>query len=233
MKGCSGPTIFINRVEHMTTHLKLFQGNLHPEDFKDIANVNYNDYKLRANRKDLDFDLSKSFFNEKIKEPCYLCGKKVSMTHKNGLDRFDSDIGYIEKNINSCCGNCNMIKRDYKYDDFINKCKLICEKNLKPVPIQIKSKVIFKIKFKETQVNALANVVEVKSEKIVKEKAQQEQAQIVRGNKMTQDEKREKERLKKQKQREALREKYGDEEFRKMRAEEIARTRKKKKLNEE
>jgi hypothetical protein len=101
MKGCLGPNIFINRVEHILTHLKIFLGNLHSEDFKDIVSVNYTDYKSRANRKDLEFDLSKSFFNEKIKEPCYLCGKKVSMTHKNGLDRFDSDIGYIEKNINS------------------------------------------------------------------------------------------------------------------------------------
>jgi hypothetical protein len=231
MKGCLGPTIFINRVEHMTTHLKLFQGNLHPEDFKDIANVNYSDYKLRANRKELEFDLPKSFFNEKIKEPCYLCAKQTSTTHKNGLDRFDSDVGYIEKNVNSCCGNCNMMKRDYNYVDFINKCKLICEKNVKPASIQIKPKIIFKIKVKETQIKS--NVVDVKTEKIVKEKAEQEKTQIVRGNKLSQEEKREKERLKKQKQREALREKYGDEGFRKMRAEEIARTRQKKKLNEE
>jgi hypothetical protein len=234
MKGCLGPTIFINRVEHISTHLKLFQGNLHSEDFKDIANVNYSDYKLRANRKELEFDLSKSFFNEKIKEPCYLCGKQISITHKNGLDRFDSDIGYIENNVNSCCGNCNMMKRDYKYDNFVNKCKLICEKNVKPVPIKIKAKIIFKIKVNETQIKSEPNlVVKVKSEKIVKEKDQQEKTQIVRGNKLSQDEKREKERLKKQKQREVLREKYGDEEFRKMRAEEIARTRQKKKLIEE
>ena len=48
-------------------------------------------------------------------------------------------------------------------------------------------------------------------------------------NKKTPEEKREAERLKKQKQRDQLREKYGDEEFRKMRAKEIADTRKKKK----
>jgi len=48
-------------------------------------------------------------------------------------------------------------------------------------------------------------------------------------NKKTPEEKREAERLKKQKQRAQLREKYGDEEFRKMRAKEIADTRKKKK----
>ena len=254
MKGCLGPTIFINRIEHITTHLKIFQGNLHPEDFKDIANVNYNDYKSRANRKDLDFDLSKSLFNEKIKEPCYLCGKNISINHKNGLDRFDSDVGYIESNVKSCCGNCNMIKRDYIYDDFVNKCKLICEKNVKP----IKRKLIFKTKetfelidcraydsnkpnessesSESNETNELIKEIPnsiTKVEKIVKEKDQQEKTQIVRGNKLTQEEIREKERIKKQKQRDAIKEKYGDQEYRKMRAEEIARTRQKKKLIEQ
>jgi hypothetical protein len=231
MKGCLGPTIFINRVEHITTYLKLFQGNLHPEDFKDIANVNYSDYKLRANRNELEFDLSKSFFNEKIKESCYLCGKQISTTHKNGLDRFDSNKGYIETNVNSCCGNCNMIKRDYIYEVFVKKCKSICDKNVK---IIVKSKLpnVSKVIRLKSQNEALTES-NVNSEKLIKEKAEQEKTQIVRGNKLSQEEKREKERLKKQKQREALREKYGDEEFRKMRAEEIARTRQKKKLIEE
>ena len=49
---------------------------------------------------------------------------------------------------------------------------------------------------------------------------------------MTQEEKREKERVKKQKQREVLKEKYGDDGYKKMRAEEIARTRRNKKLIE-
>ena len=241
MKGCLGPTIFINRVEHIMTHLKIFQGKLHPEDFKDVVNVNFSDYKIRANKKDLDFDLSKSFFNDKIKEPCYLCGKNKTDTHKNGLDRFNNEKGYTETNIKSCCGNCNMIKRNYTYKGFIEKCKLICEKNMELQKIELqevskpKSIIIIKskkIKIDEKIVKVEEKIEEVKPEKIVKEKEQQDKRQIVRGNKLTQEEKREKERLKKQKQREALREKYGDDEFKKMRAEEIARTRQKKKLNE-
>jgi hypothetical protein len=51
-------------------------------------------------------------------------------------------------------------------------------------------------------------------------------------NKLTEEEKREKNRLKKQKRREKLREKYGDEEYKKMRAKELADHRKKKKQQE-
>jgi len=213
------------------THLKLFQGKLHPDDFKDVVNVNFSDYKIRANKKDLDFELSKSEFNEKIKEPCYLCGKNKTDKHKNGLDRFDNDKGYTETNVKSCCGNCNMIKKNYTYESFIEKCKLICDKNveLQEVINKPKSLVIIKSKKMKIQEKVIKGE-EVKIDKLVKN--QQDKRQIVRGNKLTQEEKREKERLKKQIQRQALREKYGDDEFKKMRAEEIARTRAKKRLNE-
>jgi hypothetical protein len=219
MKGCIGPTIFINRIEHIMTHLGLFQGKLHSEDFKDITKVDYSSYKFIANKKELLFELSKTFFNEKIKESCYLCGKNKTDTHKNGLDRFNNDIGYIESNVKSCCGNCNFIKKNYSYDNFITKCKLICKKNfhtneiLSPIEIKPKSKIIIKSKI---------------TEKIIKNKEDQEQKLIVKSNKLSVEEKREKERIKKQLQREKLREKHGDEEYKKMRAEEIARTRKNK-----
>jgi hypothetical protein len=55
---------------------------------------------------------------------------------------------------------------------------------------------------------------------------------ILKGNKKTSEEKTEIARIKKQKQRTEMREKYGDEKYKKMRAEEIASTRRNKKLNE-
>jgi len=47
-------------------------------------------------------------------------------------------------------------------------------------------------------------------------------------NKMTQEQKREKERIRKQAQRDALRKKYGDEEYKKLHAKKMAEQRKKK-----
>jgi hypothetical protein len=57
----------------------------------------------------------------------------------------------------------------------------------------------------------------------------EETRQIVKGNKLTDEQKREKERIRKQAQRDALRKKYGDEEYKKLHAKQIAEQRKKNK----
>jgi hypothetical protein len=217
MKGCLGPTIFINRIEHILTHMGLFQGELHPEDFKDIKNVEYSHYKCRANKKEIEFKLSKSEFNEKIKDPCYLCGKNTTEIHKNGIDRFDNEKGYILNNIKSCCGNCNYIKRNNQYDEMIDKCMKICVKHRKPL-----QKVIFKTNTVTN--NKIENVV-VKIEKVKAES----NTSIVKGNKQTKEEKAEKARIRKQNQRERQKQMYGDEEYKKMKAKEIAEYRANKK----
>ena len=56
----------------------------------------------------------------------------------------------------------------------------------------------------------------------------QEIRQIVKGNKLSPEEQKEKRRVQKQLQRDALRKKYGDEEYKKIHAKKIAEQRKKK-----
>jgi len=56
----------------------------------------------------------------------------------------------------------------------------------------------------------------------------QELRQIVKGNKLTAEEKKERMRIQKQRQRDALRKKYGDEEYKKLNAQKMAEQRKKK-----
>lgn len=50
--------------------------------------------------------------------------KVYSYTY-NGIDRVDSSKGYEFDNIVTCCGDCNLMKRDMSYDDFLNKIKRI------------------------------------------------------------------------------------------------------------
>ena len=134
MKGSLGPTIFVHRVEHILTHLKLFEGNLYPDEFANVITVSYHDYKKRAKRKELPFEISEEAFTIKCNMSCYLCAKKTDDTHKNGIDRVDNKKGYTEENTKSCCWNCNFMKKNYDYELFINKLKLIYE-NQKVCPI--------------------------------------------------------------------------------------------------
>jgi hypothetical protein len=195
MKGCLGPTIFATRAKHISIFHKKIEGKLCPENFVDIVNVNYSKYKCSATFKKFDFLITKEYFDTKIKEQCYLCGKLPSLTHKNGLDRLDSLIGYIESNLQTCCGNCNYMKNNYKLDTFLDKCMLI-------------------------------SIYYFTQHRVIE--PNQEINQIVPSNKMTQEQKREKERIRKQAQRDALRKKYGDEEYKKLHAKKIAEQRKKK-----
>jgi hypothetical protein len=56
-----------------------------------------------------------------------LCGLKTEEIHTNGIDRFDSDKGYIEENVYSCCSSCNFLKNDTNISVLLNKLILIFE----------------------------------------------------------------------------------------------------------
>ena len=132
MKVSLSASIFVERAEHIATFHKKIDGLYCPHACKDIMSVNYATCKFSANSRKINFDLTKEAFYEKRKECCYLCGKENSETHQNGLDRIDSAIGYIETNLQSCCGSCNYMKNNYSLESFLEKCTLIAL-NHKPV----------------------------------------------------------------------------------------------------
>jgi hypothetical protein len=104
--------------------------------------LSYNDYKLnvKLRNKNIQFLLTKSEYESLINGECYLCGIHPMSGHRNGIDRVDSNGDYTVKNSRSCCGHCNMMKRDYSYTDFITKC------------IQIKAKECDRIIFNQIPV---------------------------------------------------------------------------------
>ena len=210
MKGCLDKNIFIQRVEHIVTYNKLAEGKLCPKSFKDY-DTNYLSYKSRSDKKGLQFKMSKCVFDILTNRSCYLCGKQTTKTHQNGLDRIDSSIGYIENNVYTCCGNCNYMKNNYSYKHFIDKCLLIYNHTHPIIKVDTLTNDIIDIPVEETNITV------------------QETNTIVKGNKLTAEQIKENARLRKQKQRKLLKEKYGNEEYNKIRANEIAEQRKKNK----
>lgn len=88
----------------------------------------YKNYKQGAKSRDLDFNLSKEEFDEITKMPCKYCGEYSGVflgVYFCGIDRIDSNIGYVKDNVVPCCEICNRMKLDYKFDDWVNKMKKI------------------------------------------------------------------------------------------------------------
>lgn len=75
-------------------------------------------YKNGAKKRNIEFLLSVEQFNIFWNQNCSYCNDEIETI---GIDRRDSNKGYILENCTPCCAKCNQIKMDLTYDDFINK----------------------------------------------------------------------------------------------------------------
>lgn len=66
---------------------------------------------IAESRRGLDWEISKSKFNQLVKEPCHYCHEPIQATGV-GLDRIDNSKGYTLDNVLPCCGDCNKTRGD-------------------------------------------------------------------------------------------------------------------------
>lgn len=93
----------------------------------------YANYRAAASRRLLCFELSQENFSALIKQNCHYCRSlPISKENRadvkkgafketipiNGVDRVNSDIGYILSNCVPCCSICNRAKASMSYADF-------------------------------------------------------------------------------------------------------------------
>lgn len=105
----------------------------------------YNKYIiLRSKTINLDYDISMEEFLKTIKSDCFYCdsepvdsvlfSKRKYVNNKpfkvNGIDRVDSNKGYITGNIVPCCTVCNVMKMDLSLKDFFDRINKIYNKHL-------------------------------------------------------------------------------------------------------
>ena len=86
------------------------------------------DYKRRARERNLDFSLTKNEFEKITQKNCHYCGAQPFNKTKwsyadtflyNGVDRIDSDNGYVLGNVLPCCKYCNFLKGRMDYKEFM------------------------------------------------------------------------------------------------------------------
>lgn len=92
-------------------------------------------YKRHAKNRGLEFELTKDIFLKLIGQPCYYCGLLPSNIKRtkndsegflySGIDRIDSNIGYIIDNVVPCCNQCNKSKMAISKIEFLDWVKRV------------------------------------------------------------------------------------------------------------
>lgn len=97
----------------------------------------YQTYKIRANKKKIDFSLNENSFKELITNNCHYCNEPPNNLSKlklktylepfyyNGIDRVDSSKGYVLNNCVPCCEQCNRMKLDWTQEEFLKQIEAI------------------------------------------------------------------------------------------------------------
>lgn len=89
----------------------------------------YRNYKTSAAKRKLEFALTFEDFVSEATKPCFYCNRTetsyFSATQEweetfryTGLDRVDSSVGYLLRNVVPCCKVCNMAKSSMTVQEF-------------------------------------------------------------------------------------------------------------------
>jgi len=101
------------------------------KEFKNWARANdtrnrFRFYEWNAKKHNRDFMLTEARFKEMVEMgECFYCGDNERL----GIDRIDSNGGYIEGNIIQCCRKCNVAKNNLNVKDFIRMCVNIAKRH--------------------------------------------------------------------------------------------------------
>lgn len=86
----------------------------------------YAEFKAHAKYRGIEFNLSREEFSAYWQAPCHYCGHQIQTV---GLDRVDSNAGYVKENIVPCCRYCNTAKNDLTQAQFLGLCSNIVRKH--------------------------------------------------------------------------------------------------------
>lgn len=120
-------------------HLKLYKNNAKRRSNADVGFITlYNSYK--NNKRNKDFNLTQDAFRKLTSSNCAYCGEQprqqcrpfklsLAVYVYNGLDRVNTNKGYVIDNVVPSCKYCNYAKNSLSKEDFFKLIKKIYEFN--------------------------------------------------------------------------------------------------------
>lgn len=117
-KKCLDPVTFKLRCKHIAKYQE-DQTNLHPEAWGDIGktSLSFKAYESLSLARGIFFDLNEQEYYTMKLQPCHYCG--YNKNELRGIDRKNSSKDYCSENCVPCCGECNIMKGDVPYDEFL------------------------------------------------------------------------------------------------------------------
>jgi len=105
--------------------------------FTACENQIYTKHVCNTHKRGLRSELTRAEYIELSRDHCIFCGTLGSNTIKvgknyltyNGIDRIDSNKGYLHGNVQTCCKLCNRMKSDLPQDIFLAHIAKIKAKN--------------------------------------------------------------------------------------------------------
>lgn len=79
----------------------------------------FNEYKSGAKVRGIMFSIDFDYYSSFWQKPCHYCGSQIETV---GLDRINSDLGYVVGNIVSCCFVCNRSKMQLSPKEYVDHC---------------------------------------------------------------------------------------------------------------
>ena len=146
---CDCGTIKTAKGTHMVSGATRSCGCLHTEIRSKLPGLRgykkfFNQYKANARNREMCFELTFEKFIEITGKNCFYCNKKPkkynpylkedgsirdkgmsimginrAWIYRNGIDRKDNSLGYIVENSLPCCFDCNGMKTDMSFEEFI------------------------------------------------------------------------------------------------------------------
>jgi hypothetical protein len=95
------------------------------------GSIRYPQYRHNALRRNLEFNLTAEQFKSITEQKCYYCnGYSQDRDPRfigNGIDRKNSNLGYVIENCVPCCVTCNFIKNNMDFNEFIDYIRRLYE----------------------------------------------------------------------------------------------------------
>jgi hypothetical protein len=125
-KGTQHPQEFIDKLysiyTYTSTNVEIDKNlvNKWKETYLSKISPKFSSYIKSANTRNIEFKLTEKEFNSILANSCYLCGLSTSDNNKNGIDRVKNNLGYTIENCKSCCGHCNLLKKNLSYEKLLD-----------------------------------------------------------------------------------------------------------------